>query len=298
MPDAYFEEFLEIQFFGEYLIDRWVITREQLLAALDHQMKRNERLGTIAVKRSFLTEDQVLAISDQQRKTDKTFGELAVEMGYLTHEQLDQIIHFQRNNNIYLGEVLLRLGFVTEEVLKRELTNFRQHQRRHTLDSGEVLVDHTQQAVIRATVDLTRKMLRRLVGVLIKVGTAIPFESGQASTKMQFYTSVAVDFMQERPVRFVFSVNEPLARRIMGSLLRQDASHEPVASVKDAVKEFANIICGNAVAKLAHSGLVVDIGPPAELGAIPEAPEDWMTVAYPCRLLEGGADLRFFAARG
>ena len=48
-----------IQFFGEFLIDRWVITRGQLLEALELQEYRNTKFGQLAVQKGFLTEEQV-----------------------------------------------------------------------------------------------------------------------------------------------------------------------------------------------------------------------------------------------
>ena len=65
------------------------------------------------------------------------------------------------------------------------------------------------------------------------------------------------------------------------------------AVVEDAVKEFCNIVCGNAVAKLAQMGVQVDIAPPESLPSIPDSPQGMISVVFPVHLAEGGLDLRF-----
>jgi CheY-specific phosphatase CheX len=296
MPSRYLEELLNVQFFGEYLIDRWVINREHLLEALDYQMKRNERFGAVALRRGFLTQEQVLQVNELQRRSDETFGELAVRLGHLSVEQVGEIVKYQRNNNIFLGEALLRLGFISDEVLRREIRNYHEHQRRYRSQRMELGGDPTQTAVLEATIDLTRKMFRRVIGVAVKIGPPVLLEKAEDDPKFTYFVSVQVPFLGEKPVHYVLSVSEALARRVIQGLLDEDPNMEEAAALRDAVRELANIVCGNAVAKLAKAGIVVDIGPPVSVDAAPAPPPGYRIVAFPTRLIDGGADLRFFVA--
>jgi len=297
MASRYLEELLNVQFFGEYLIDRWVINRAQLVEALDYQMKRNERFGFVALRRKYLSQEQVNQINEVQRGSDETFGEIAIRLGLLTDDQVNDIIKFQRNNNIFLGEVLLRLGFITEEVLHREIRNYHEHQRRNGVQGLELGGNPTQTAILEAALDLTCKMFRRIIGVLIKVGPPVLMEKAEDDPKFTYFVSVQVPFLGDKPVQYVLSVSEVLARKITQGLLNEDAGAEPADYLRDAVREFANIVCGNAVARLAKAGIVVDIGPPQSADKPPVPPAGDRVVAFPTRLVDGGADLRFFVAR-
>ena len=77
---------------------------------------------------------------------------------------------------------------------------------------------------------------------------------------------VSMTFVGDVSGMFVVSASRPAALSIARALLNQDdvekLSHE---AVMDAVKEFANVICGSIVAKAVSIGKKVDIVPPDEL---------------------------------
>jgi CheY-specific phosphatase CheX len=287
------EGLLGVQFFGEFLIDRWVINREQLLCALEYQMNRNERFGAIAVRKGFLTKAQVDDLNQRQRQTDVTFGELAVSAGLLTRQQAQQIVAYQRQNNVLLGETLLRLNYIDAATLKRELTNFREHQKRFFGNEAPLPVSSASAAVIRAGLDLTRKMFRRVAGVAIKAGHATVMCAQDESSKISYPITVAIDFSGAESITFILSVSKSLAVPIAAGLLGRQDTPEDSELVLDAVKEFCNYICGNMVAKVARKGFDVDISPPIQLKQIPEARHGRQAVAFPVRSTAGGLDVRF-----
>ena len=294
MARPFLERFLHVQFFGEFLIDRWVINREQLVAALEYQMNRNERFGEIAIRKGFLTRTQVDTLRRQQRQSDLTFGELAIAGGLLTNEQVQQIATFQRRNNVLLGETLLRLNFINEGTLRRELTNFREHQRRFFSDDPPLPISQASAAVIGASLDLTRKMFRRVAGIPIKAGHAVVMRPEEEKIKTGHAITVSIGFSGDESIQFVLSVSQSIAALVASAILGPEEEGPQVdAMTVDAVKEFCNYICGNAVAKIARKGVTVDISPPAHLSQIPEVPNGYQTVAFPVRSTKGGLDLRF-----
>lgn len=294
MTSRFLEDFLGIQFFGEFLIDRWVINREQLIEALEYQMARNERFGSIAVKKGYLTTEQVSQINDRQRVTDMTFGEMAVAMGLLEDGQVREVVRFQRNNNLYLGEALLRLGYVNDELLARELAFFREHQKRFSGDDLDVAGSPRTLEIVRAGVDITSKMFRRILGMTIKTGRAAVIGSRDDKGRDGYHVTVSIAFVDgPDTIHFLLSVTREIAFAIAENILKSDPTHESEIMIADAVKEFCNFICGNAVAKAAQKGIEVEITPPAQLAGIPDAPPGYATLALPVRLTRGGIDLRF-----
>ena len=108
-------------FFGEYLLDREIITREQLDEAVLLQRENNVLLGTLALQREYLDEPRLIELLEEQHKLDRKLGDLAVEKGYLSQEQLLELLQSQSGNYLYLGESLIRLGFLPEESLQEHL---------------------------------------------------------------------------------------------------------------------------------------------------------------------------------
>jgi CheY-specific phosphatase CheX len=282
-----------IQFFGEFLIDRWVVTRGQLIEALELQDYRNLKFGAVAVQKKYLTEEQVEQINERQKKEDMRFADLAVSMELLSEEHAQEILIYQKNNHLFLGEALLELGHITEDILERELTIFKEEQARYTLE--EVLVPEglVGTEIVQVSVDLTRKMFQRVVGTLIKVGEGVVVAGADGSPEADFHLSVAIPFEGKVPLRYVLSVSSDVAVNIATRILKEDATRESEEVVEDAVKEFCNIVCGNAAAKLAQMGIQADIAPPESLPAVPQPPEGGQAVVFPVRLTEGGLDLRF-----
>jgi CheY-specific phosphatase CheX len=283
-----------IQFFGEFLLDRWVITRGQLLEALELQEYRNLKFGVLAVQKGYLGQEQVEAINEAQRGTDRRFGDLAVERGFLTDEQSREIITLQKNSYLFLGEALLELGHLTEDVLERELAIFREEQARYDLEAVPVPAGVQPAELIVACVDLTRKMMLRVGGMLAKAGLPMVVRAREpdASRQLDFHLTVGVSLASQPPLRYVLSVSSAVAVTIASRILKEDATRESEALVEDAVREFCNIVCGNAVAKMSQLGRQIDMGPPESLDGIPEPEAGGLAVCYPLKVSGGEADLR------
>jgi len=284
-----------IQFFGEFLLDRWVITRGQLLEALELQEYRNLKFGALAVQRGFLRPEQVEAINDLQRGTDRRFGDLALEKSWMSQEQVREIITLQKNSYLYLGEALLELGHVTEDVLERELAIFQEEQSRYNLEAVPVPPGVSGAELIAACVDLTRKLMLRVAGMLAKAGEPILASPGMpdVARQLDFHLTIAVALGARPPVRYLLSVSSEVAVTIATRILKEDATRESEEVVEDAVREFCNNVCGNAVAKMSQRGVELELGPPEALAGIPELEAGAKAVIYPLKVSGGEADLRF-----
>ena len=108
-------------FFGEYLLNRDIITREQLEEAVRVQRENNVLLGTLAIQRDYLEESRLTELLEEQHRLNRKLGELAVEKGYLNDEQLQELLKIQSGNYLYLGESLVRQGFLSKESMLEHL---------------------------------------------------------------------------------------------------------------------------------------------------------------------------------
>ncbi len=285
-----------IQFFGEYLIENWVVTREQLLEALDLQEFRNLKFGELAQRKNYLSNQQVATVNHRQLSEDRRFGDIAVELGYLQADQMLEILTLQKNSYLFLGEALLELGHVSEDILERELTLFSEDQARYHLGRVEVPGQLSSRLVIGACVDLTHKLFVRVVGMLIKTGRPVLFLGGELPTREAgCVLTVGVQFTGARELQYLLSVSHDVAVAIASRVLKEDATRESYELIEDAVREFCNFVCGNASAKLAQQGIHVEILAPESLQAIPGLTGGHAMVHYPIHLAEGAVDLRFAA---
>ena len=81
---------------GQILVDRRIITREQLDLFLDRYHKW-PRLGEILVKTKVVTKEQLEIALAHQKKTGHRLGETIVELNYATEEAMRQALCTQLN---------------------------------------------------------------------------------------------------------------------------------------------------------------------------------------------------------
>lgn len=112
------------QLFGNYLVDKEVISPEDYQAAIEKQLDVRVKLGTIAVAEGLLTENQVQALNKLQMQFDKRFGDLAVEKGLLSGEQVQQLLKKQGNPYMQFLQVLLESGKVSVSQMDAHISSF------------------------------------------------------------------------------------------------------------------------------------------------------------------------------
>lgn len=111
-------------FFGRYLLDKSLVTAEQLSQALSLQRAQNQCIGDMAVAAGLLTEQQVVKLNDCQRQCDILIGDLAVQEGLLSSADLERLSTGQRHNNLSIGEALIEVGAIKAHQLADLLSDY------------------------------------------------------------------------------------------------------------------------------------------------------------------------------
>lgn len=276
---------MAVKFFGQYLIERGVLSADQLLAALEDQRGRNRRFGSYALQLGYLRPADVQRIQTEQQREDARFGEVAVKLGLLSETQVQEILLRQRQDHIMLGELLVERGDVTPERLASELSAFREDQA--AWGSGDLPLPHdvADAAVVRAMLELSSRLLARTTGEAAKLDA--PQWQDQAPAA-QF--SVHVRFSGQRDLALAIACDLTAAERLTGALLGADAVGEGAEVVADAVREFANVVAGSVMARLAQLGVAVEIAPPGD-----GVPTPGQGRLLGVQVLSGVGDVRFFA---
>lgn len=239
------------KFFGQFLLERDVITREGLLLALKHQRESTKKLGEIAIARGYLTQKDVDFLHRKQQSVDLKFGELAVQEGLLTEDQVKELMNIQVNNHILLGKSLLDLGLVNEEKLREELRAYREEEYMQVLMEIEVPERVEIEGLRNGKLfyilgDVTIKMLLRVADVYCKTSD-VKVELGYTINP---YYCITIPTYGETSAKFLFKLSRHLARRIASKMLqKEDPGSLDESIIADAVGEFLNIVCGNVYSR-------------------------------------------------
>lgn len=113
------------QLFGNYLVKRGLLTKNQLEQALDTQRKVRVKLGLIAVTEKLMTLEQSEEVNGLQTVMDKKFGDIAVEKGYLTDEQVKRLLGLQGNQYLTFAQAVTDCGFMSLRELEYAFADYK-----------------------------------------------------------------------------------------------------------------------------------------------------------------------------
>ncbi len=113
------------QFFGSYLLNKKIVSPENLKTAMEKKDSTRVKLGVLAINAGYMTAKQVDAVHRKQQTVDKRIGDIAVEMGYLTEEQVNELLSSQKTGVLLLGQALVDMGCLTNEEFEKVLTDYK-----------------------------------------------------------------------------------------------------------------------------------------------------------------------------
>lgn len=269
-----------IKFFGQYLLEKGVISKEQLLDAVAFQEKQNIKIGVYAMRKGYINKEQLENILREQKNSDLKFGEIAIKMRYLTAEQVNEIITKQQNDHVYLGTALVMKGYMRKDVLDKELQEYQREQMEYTpLRSFPAKIDN--EADLIYLVELIERLLLRIADLKVKRGDILRkkgvFQKGEYGIYVAFRGSISVTLL--------FNFAEVVALKVTEKLMGEPSDEDEV--IKDALQEFVNIVSGNIAAKLAQEGKTVEFSVPSCLIEDVKLDEDQAVFTVPYHTVEG-----------
>jgi hypothetical protein len=111
-------------FFGHYLLNKEIVTAEQLSNVLESQKQVRLKLGMLAINSAFMNADQVNEVHDEQARYDKRFGDIAIEKGYLTDSQLSELLKEQKSEHLLLAQALIDDNLMSMAQFEIEIKNY------------------------------------------------------------------------------------------------------------------------------------------------------------------------------
>jgi len=233
------------RFFGQYLLERNIITREMLLDAVKYQREINLPLCALAIEKGCLTKEQLRELDDAHKGSDKKFIELALRRKMLSYEQLSELSKERSERWVFFGEALVQKGYLSLERFEELLREYRAQRGAQAAPAESVLDGVPERELIssmlRITIDLFLHYTKQIIKVIsVKVGYAEPDEAVYV-----FSQKITGD----KPVQYALAVPEGLTLAIARHILQEDRTEVDELTL-DAVEEFVNVVIGNACATL------------------------------------------------
>ncbi|MCL2718696.1 MAG: hypothetical protein FWE14_07925 [Lachnospiraceae bacterium] len=116
------------QIIGNYLIERGIVTRGQMLVLHKERQKVRAKLGLIAISEGYMSPDEVKDIYNEIENdgtlTDRAFADIAIERAYLTEGQIRMLSHKQSDNYLCFVQALEKQNIMDIEALNEILNDF------------------------------------------------------------------------------------------------------------------------------------------------------------------------------
>jgi len=113
------------QYFGQYLLNKGILTHIQLREVLRCEQLVKVKLGVLAVNAGLMTAAQVEEVHELQWVKDQKFGTLAVQQGYLTSEQVDGLLESQQEGHLTIMQTIMDKGYMPLVAVEKALVDFR-----------------------------------------------------------------------------------------------------------------------------------------------------------------------------
>lgn len=227
------------KFFGQFLLEKGVISSAQLLHALELQRTSNPALGEIAVARGMLTEAQALTINERQRREDRRFGDIAQSMGLLTDVEVGQLLDEQKSRRRLFGEILVDEGILPRDRLEAEL---REHasERDDAMRSLEaMLAGHQLGRRVGTAISTCNKLFPRILRTQCQFSSVVPADQAPACD-----ASALVRVAADRPLAIGMACDAATLSGIATAFLSIPAEACDDALARDALGELVNVLMG------------------------------------------------------
>lgn len=230
------------KFLGQFLLEKGIITPQQLLTALELQKEFNPSLGQLAVKQGYIDNDAANKINLEQQRTDQRFGDLAISLGYMDNTQVDELFNVQQSTRKFFGEILVEQGFIDQATLEAELAEHKALKQQAELELDNAINNHQHQKLITNTLQTFVKSFTRIPKIPAQVSDVL---SGTPQVSDDHY---AVSQRANMAQSFKIGMVAPseLMKALGTNFLGFDTSTNEALYI-DAVSELLNIILGNVL---------------------------------------------------
>ena len=244
-------------YFGKYLEDQGIITKQQYREVIDAGQDSRVKLGLLAVAEGFMTEEEAEEVNDAQHRLDKRFGDIAVSRGYLTDSQVDILL--KKQGDSYL--------LFVQNMVERNILEYKKAEKLSDLDvaaikSGDVdkiipvlLRDVNISPVIKDYIALSARNIARFIDRQFRIDKVKIVDKASAPY-------VAAQVLDGDYKIFTGFFSEGPSLKLIAEAYAKEEFEEVDMDVIDAACEFLNCNNGLFATKLSNEYVDLDMLPP------------------------------------
>lgn len=257
------------QFFGNYLLEKQLITREQLKEVLEVHHATRLKIGVLAVNSGFMNAEDIDTVHAQQALVDKKFGELAIDMGFLTKEQLDVILSTQKKEHLLMGQTMIDMSIMTLKQFEEALEKYKEENKLSN-EQFKALQDNNVEKIVEAFLNFgtsdDNKFYQEYVVLLIN--NLVRFIcSGIRIKGFRKEHAYAVEWGAYQQVlgtktlfTSAFMKEEQFVK--LAEIYSKEVCDGPDELAQDSVAEFMNLQNGIFLVNSSNNGIELEMEPP------------------------------------
>lgn len=254
-------------YFGKYLEDQGIITKEQYQEVVVASQSSRVKLGLLAVAEGFMTEEEADEINDAQHRLDKRFGDIAVSRGYLTDSQVEYLLKKQGDSYLLFVQAMVERNILTLDEIQEYVKAYKKAEKLSDLDveaikSGDVdkiipvlLRDCNLSPVIKDYIALSARNIGRFIDRQFRIEKVDVVDKVTAPY-------VAAQVLDGDYKIFTGFFGEGEALKLIAEAYAKEEFDVIDIDVVDATCEFLNCNNGLFATKLSNEYVDLDMLPP------------------------------------
>lgn len=250
--------------FGNYLLNKGILTEKELNTILQYRKSHRVKLGLIAVEQKFLTPARADEINQLQMKMDKRFGDIAVEKGYLTEGEVSTLLGLQGNPYLMFVQGTTENGILSKEKIDACLLTF-QKEGAYTDAQIEALkngdIDLIVSAMVRENSSYCEIISLAIKNIIRFASTDIAIGETKKTTSLKAAHIALQRIAGDYSVTMAFTCDGTELLEIASPFAKEQFDSVD-SDALDAVCEFINCINGLYASKLSQENIELDMLPP------------------------------------
>lgn len=250
---------------GTYLVEKGLLTHEQLDHLLSQQRRVHVKLGLIAVAEGLMMQEEADEINRMQAVQDKRFGDIAIEQGYLTEGQVEALLTKQGNAYLMFAQALVDQQLMTVDQLEQCMMDF-QFENEMTLSDMEDLKSGDVDRILPLYIPMGCEKYLDEMGTALRtirrcVDTEIYLEKAFVTSRCEAEYG-AVQYIDGERRFSCGMVGRGQALLTIASIFGKEDFEEMNEDALDAIGELLNCISGIYASALSRGGVSVELYPP------------------------------------
>ena len=140
------------QYFGQYLLDKGILSATQLQAVLAEEASVRVKLGILAIDAGYMTPAEVERVHELQKRYDKRFGELAIERGLLREAEVARLLEVQSQRYLQLSQAIVDQGYLSLQQVDEALSSYKEDNRL-SAENLDALIKGDIDEIVRFSLD-------------------------------------------------------------------------------------------------------------------------------------------------